>query len=110
MKISLNIFFRYFKGISIGAGNNKIKLETLYEDLDESGIKLLNIRSFDVALTMKWITFLNEKDSNILSILMSKHFTNLKKNKWKINIKVSDLRHISKKYKQGIFICDVFRG
>ena len=41
---------------------------------------------------------------------MSRHFTNLKKNTWKINIKVSDLRHISKKYKQGILICDVIRG
>ena len=40
---------------------------------------------------------------------MSRHFTNLKKNTWQINIKVSDLRHISKKYEQGVFICDVIR-
>ena len=78
--------------------------------MDEGGIKLLEIRSFDVALKMKWIKFLNEKDSNILSILMSRHFTNLKKITWQINIKVSDLRHISKNYKHGVFICDVIRG
>ena len=103
-------FFKDFSDVLKETGNNKIKLETLYKDLNEGGIKLLDIRSFDVALKMKWIKFLIEKDSNILSILMSRHFTNLKKITWQMNIKVSDLRLISKKYKQGVFICDVIRG
>ena len=62
------------------SGNDKIKLETLYKDLDEGGIQLLDIRAFDVTLKMKWMKFLIEKESNISSILMSRHFTNLKKN------------------------------
>ena len=44
-----------------------MKLETLCKDLNEGGTKLLDIRSFDVALKMKWIKFLIEKDSNIYS-------------------------------------------
>ena len=47
-------FFKEFSNILKDflwdTGNTKIKMETLYKDLNEGGIKLLDLKTFDTAL------------------------------------------------------------
>ena len=62
-------FFKEFSNILKDflwdTGNTKIKMETLYKDLNEGGIKLLDLKTFDTALKMKWIKFLIEKETKL---------------------------------------------
>ena len=95
---------------TLDTGNTKIKIETLYKGLNEGGIKLLDLKTFDTALKMKWIRFLIEKETNIVSILMMKMFKKIKKINWQLNINANDLLHISSGFKAGIFVCDIIRS
>ena len=47
------------------SSTTKIKIDTLYKDYKEGGIRLLDIKSFDSALKLKWLKFLREKCQNI---------------------------------------------
>ena len=73
----------------------KIKKDTLFKSFENGGINLLDLRSFDKALKIKWIKYITDKAENSLSILMSKDITKLKYIIWKGNISYSDIKKVT---------------
>ena len=52
-------------------------MDTLFKDYKEGGNGLLDLKSFDTALQLKWIKLLREKCRNPLHTLMSRNLNNL---------------------------------
>ena len=77
------------------SSTTKIKKDTLFKSFENSGINLLDLRSFDKALKIKWIKYITDKAENSLSILMSKDITKLKDIIWKGNISYSDIKKVT---------------
>ena len=44
--------------------STKIKIETLYKDYEEGGIRLLDLKAFDQSLKLKWLKYLQIKNDN----------------------------------------------
>ena len=59
------------------SSTTKIK-DTLFKSFENGGINLLDLRSFDKALKIKWIKYIIDEAGNSLSILMSKLSQNSK--------------------------------
>ena len=76
-------------------------MDTLYKDNTEGGIRLLDIKSFDSALKLKWLKFLREKCQNPLHTLMSRNLNNLNNINWQINISPKYLNSFLSSYKDG---------
>ena len=76
-------------------------MDTLFKDYKEGGIRLLNIKSFDSALKLKWLKFLCEKCQNPLHTVMSRNLNNLNNMNWQINISPKHLNSVLSSYKDG---------
>ena len=76
-------------------------MDTLYKDYKEGGIRLLDIKYFDLALKLKWLKFLREKYQNPLHRLMSRNLNKLNNINWQINISPKHLNSVLSSYKDG---------
>ena len=85
------------------SSTTNIKKDTLFKSFENGGINLLDLRSFDMALEIKWIKYIIDEAENYFSILMSKDITKLKDINWKGNISYSDI-------KKAISIKNIFLG
>ena len=83
------------------SSSTKIKIETLYKDYEEGGIRLLNLKAFDQSLKLKWLKYLHGNNTNSLHILMSRYITKIIEVNWQINISTKDIKYVlnSCKYK-----------
>ena len=55
------------------SSSTKIKIETLYKDYEEGGIRLLDLKAFDQSLRLKWLKYLHGNNTNSLHMLMSRY-------------------------------------
>ena len=55
------------------SSSTKIKIETLYKDYEEGGIRLLDLKAFDQSLKLKWLKYLHGNNTKSLHILMSRY-------------------------------------
>ena len=72
----------------------KIKIETLYKDYEEGGIRLLDLKGFDQSLKLKWLKYLHGNNTNSLHMLMSRYIKKIIEVNWQINIMPKDIRYV----------------